>query len=67
MLAIGVALTVIGAIGLAQIGEFSFLLMSEGFRDGLVSTETYQYLLATAILTMVAPAGTSSKTRWASS
>jgi CPA2 family monovalent cation:H+ antiporter-2 len=44
---------VIGAIGLAQIGEFSFLLMSEGFRDGLVSTETYQYLLATAILTMM--------------
>ena len=46
--------SVIGAIGLAQIGEFSFLLMSEGYRDGLVSTETYQYLLATAILTMVA-------------
>jgi len=46
--------SVIGAIGLAQIGEFSFLLMSEGFRDGLVGGETYQYLLATAILTMVA-------------
>jgi CPA2 family monovalent cation:H+ antiporter-2 len=46
--------SVIGGIGLAQIGEFSFLLMSEGFRDGLVGNETYQYLLATAILTMVA-------------
>ncbi|HLO09661.1 MAG TPA: cation:proton antiporter, partial [Desulfobacteria bacterium] len=46
--------SVIGAIGLAQIGEFSFLLMSEGSRDGLVDAETYQYLLATAILTMVA-------------
>ncbi|HEX8042353.1 cation:proton antiporter [Candidatus Deferrimicrobium sp.] len=46
--------SVIGAIGLAQIGEFSFLLMSEGFRDGLVGTVIYQYLLATAILTMVA-------------
>jgi len=46
--------SVIGAIGLAQIGEFSFLLMSEGFRDGLVGAEIYQYLLATAILTMVA-------------
>jgi CPA2 family monovalent cation:H+ antiporter-2 len=46
--------SVIGAIGLAQIGEFSFLLMSEGFWDGLVGAETYQYLLATAILTMVA-------------
>ncbi len=46
--------SVIGAIGLAQIGEFSFLLMSEGFRNGLVDTHIYQYLLATAILTMVA-------------
>ncbi|HEU4949409.1 MAG TPA: cation:proton antiporter, partial [Candidatus Deferrimicrobiaceae bacterium] len=46
--------SVIGAVGLAQIGEFSFLLMSEGFRDGLVGTEVYQYLLAVAILTMVA-------------
>jgi len=46
--------SVIGAIGLSQIGEFSFLLMSEGSRDGLVGAETYQYLLATAILTMVA-------------
>ena len=46
--------SVIGAIGLAQIGEFSFLLLSEGSRDGLVGADTYQYLLATAILTMVA-------------
>jgi len=46
--------SVIGAIGLSQVGEFSFLLMSEGSRDGLVGAETYQYLLATAILTMVA-------------
>lgn len=46
--------SVIGAIGLAQVGEFSFLLMSEGFRDGLVGTEVYQYLLAVAFLTMVA-------------
>ncbi len=45
--------SVIGAIGLAQIGEFSFLLMSEGFRDGLVGADVYQYLLSTAILTMV--------------
>ena len=46
--------SMIGAVGLAQIGEFSFLLMSEGFRDGLVGTDVYQYLLAVAILTMVA-------------
>ena len=47
-------ISVIGAVGLAQIGEFSFLLMSEGFREGLVGTDVYQYLLAVAILTMVA-------------
>jgi len=46
--------SVIGAIGLGQIGEFSFLLMSEGSREGLVGAEVYQYLLAIAILTMVA-------------
>jgi monovalent cation:H+ antiporter-2, CPA2 family len=46
--------SVIGGIGLGQIGEFSFLLMSEGSRDGLVAAQKFQYLLATAILTMVA-------------
>ena len=46
--------SVIGAIGLAQIGEFSFLLMSEGSREAWWASEIYQYLLATAILTMVA-------------
>ncbi|MHB1025412.1 MAG: cation:proton antiporter domain-containing protein [Desulfobacteria bacterium] len=45
--------SVIGAIGLGQVGEFSFLLMSEGFRDGLVSADVYQHLLAVTILTMV--------------
>jgi len=45
--------SVIGAIGLGQVGEFSFLLMSEGFRDGLVGADVYQYLLAITILTMV--------------
>jgi CPA2 family monovalent cation:H+ antiporter-2 len=37
-----------------QIGEFSFLLMSEGHRIGLIGTVQYQFLLAIAILTMVA-------------
>ncbi len=41
------------AIGLTQIGEFSFLLMSEGFRAGLLGGVQFQYLLAVAILTMV--------------
>jgi CPA2 family monovalent cation:H+ antiporter-2 len=46
--------TVIGAVGLGQVGEFSFLLLSQGFREGLVSAVSYQNLLGIAILTMVA-------------
>jgi CPA2 family monovalent cation:H+ antiporter-2 len=46
--------SVIGAIGLGQIGEFSFLLLSEGSRNGLVGADVYQHLLAVAIITMVA-------------
>ncbi|MGE5284290.1 MAG: cation:proton antiporter [Actinomycetota bacterium] len=46
--------SVIAAIGLGQVGEFSFLLMSGGFREGLVGGVVYQSLLAVTILTMVA-------------
>jgi CPA2 family monovalent cation:H+ antiporter-2 len=46
--------TVITAIGLAQIGEFSFLLLSQGARESLVTFAGYQYLLAITILTMMA-------------
>lgn len=41
-------------IGLLQIGEFSFLLLSEGYRESLVGTSQYQFLLAIAVLTMIA-------------
>jgi CPA2 family monovalent cation:H+ antiporter-2 len=52
-----------------QIGEFSFLLMSEGYRIGLIGTVQYQFLLAIAILTMVATpfvmdAGPAIANRW---
>jgi CPA2 family monovalent cation:H+ antiporter-2 len=47
-------LTVITAVGLAQIGEFSFLLLSQGARESLVTFAEYQYLLAITILTMMA-------------
>jgi monovalent cation:H+ antiporter-2, CPA2 family len=46
--------TVLAAFGLAQIGEFSFLLLFEGHRGGLVTAAQYQYLLAAAVLTMMA-------------
>ncbi len=45
---------VITGIGLLQIGEFSFLLLSEGYREGLVGPIQYQFLLAIAVLTMTA-------------
>jgi CPA2 family monovalent cation:H+ antiporter-2 len=47
-------LTVVTAIGLAQIGEFSFLLLSQGARESLVTFAEYQFLLAVTILTMMA-------------
>ena len=45
---------VIGAVGLGQVGEFAFLLLSQGFREGLVGPVSYQNMLAIAIATMVA-------------
>jgi len=46
--------TVIAAVGLGHVGEFSFLLLSQGYREGLVGAQAYQNLLAIAILSMVA-------------
>jgi CPA2 family monovalent cation:H+ antiporter-2 len=62
-------LVVIVSVSLMQIGEFSFLLMSEGYRIGLIGPIQYQSLLAIAILTMVATpfvmnAGPGIATRW---
>jgi CPA2 family monovalent cation:H+ antiporter-2 len=41
-------------LGLAQVGEFSFLLMEVGRRHGLLGTETYQVFLGAVVLTMLA-------------
>ncbi|NJD61503.1 MAG: hypothetical protein FIA93_02125 [Deltaproteobacteria bacterium] len=47
-------IAVIAGVGLVQIGEFSFLLLSQGYRENLVTSTQYQFLLAIAILTMTA-------------
>lgn len=47
-------IAVITGVGLVQIGEFSFLLLSQGYRENLVTSTQYQFLLAIAILTMTA-------------
>jgi CPA2 family monovalent cation:H+ antiporter-2 len=41
-------------LGLAQVGEFSFVLALVGLPLGLLSAEAYQYFLATSVLTMLA-------------
>ncbi len=43
---------VVGA-GLAQLGEFTFIVGSEGLREGLMSEETYAIILAVAALSIV--------------
>ncbi len=46
--------TVFVALGLAQIGEFSFILSRTGIREGLFLDDHYQAFLAASILTMAA-------------
>jgi CPA2 family monovalent cation:H+ antiporter-2 len=45
--------TVVG-LSLAQIGEFSFVLLRQGQAAGLISSTMYQAFLAAAIVTMIA-------------
>ncbi|MBI3405041.1 MAG: cation:proton antiporter [Acidobacteria bacterium] len=42
------------AMALAQVGEFSFVLLHEGSQYGLVPSSHYQIFLAAAVLTMMA-------------
>lgn len=41
------------SLGLAQIGEFSFILAQAGMRHGLMSQANYQHFLAASILSML--------------
>ncbi len=44
-------------LGVAQVGEFSFVLLREGARLGLVRSAEYQIFLAAAVITMAATPG----------
>jgi CPA2 family monovalent cation:H+ antiporter-2 len=44
-------------LALAQVGEFSFILLREGSRLGLITAGRYQMFLAAAVLTMMATPG----------
>lgn len=46
--------SVIVALGLAQVGEFSFLLLAEGARGGLLAADLHARLLGATVLTMLA-------------
>jgi CPA2 family monovalent cation:H+ antiporter-2 len=50
----GLRMAVIVGVTLAQIGEFSFVLLQAGQEMGLVPPDVYQIFLAASILTMVA-------------
>lgn len=40
------------AAGLAQVGEFSFIVADEGLKQGLMSSETYNVVLAAAVVSI---------------
>ena len=46
--------SVIAGFGLAQIGEFSFVLLQVGRAQGMVTPEFFQTFIASAVLTMMA-------------
>lgn len=49
-----IRVAVVGGMGLAQVGEFSFVLMDVGRANGLLAGEAFQILLGAAVLTLVA-------------
>jgi CPA2 family monovalent cation:H+ antiporter-2 len=53
VLGYSIRVAVIAGLGLAQIGEFSFVLAKVGLAEGLLSATTYQVFLGTAILSMI--------------
>jgi CPA2 family monovalent cation:H+ antiporter-2 len=55
VLALGFPVRVAGlvALGLAQVGEFSFVLLREGGRLGLATSDGYQLFLGASVVTMI--------------
>jgi monovalent cation:H+ antiporter-2, CPA2 family len=54
LLGYSLRVSVMTALGLAQIGEFSFILARAGLPQGLLSEADYQRFLAASILSMIA-------------
>ncbi|HJJ39261.1 MAG TPA: cation:proton antiporter, partial [Methanocorpusculum sp.] len=51
---VGTGVALLSAVGLSQIGEFSFILGSTGLETGILTEEIYQIFLAISIVTMAA-------------
>ncbi len=47
------AIALLVGAGLFQIGEFSFILAQEGVHTGIISTQSYSLIIASAIITML--------------
>ena len=54
LLGYGFRIALVVGLSLAQIGEFSFVLLRQGLAAGLISPSAYQVFLAAAIVTMIA-------------
>ncbi len=54
LLGYSLRVSVMTALGLAQVGEFSFILAKVGLAEGLLSGADYQRFLAASILSMIA-------------
>jgi CPA2 family monovalent cation:H+ antiporter-2 len=54
LLGYSLRVSMMAALGLAQIGEFSFILAKTGVAGGLVSTNDYQIFLAASVISMIA-------------
>jgi CPA2 family monovalent cation:H+ antiporter-2 len=52
VLGLPIRITVLVALALSQIGEFSFILSKVGFDSGLIPLETYQLFLDVTVITM---------------
>jgi CPA2 family monovalent cation:H+ antiporter-2 len=63
-LGLPVRMVVAVALGLAQIGEFSFVLLGVGRGAGLIDATTHQLLLGVAALTLVATPGLVAVAPW---
>lgn len=54
LLGLSLRVGVMTGLGLAQVGEFSFILAKEGLAEGLLATVDYQRFLGASIVSMIA-------------